>query len=42
MLLDRAGHVKLTDFGLSSIRLQRKLTISDLVADIREFFRDLK
>ena len=31
MLIDRAGHVKLTDFGLSSIRLQRKLTISDLV-----------
>ena len=31
MLIDKLGHVKLTDFGLSSLRLQRKLTISDLV-----------
>ena len=31
MLLDRAGHLKLTDFGLSSIRLHRKLTVNDIV-----------
>ena len=31
MLLDRTGHIKLTDFGLSSIRLHRKLTANDIV-----------
>lgn len=31
MLLSSKGHVKLTDFGLSRIRMQRDLEISDLV-----------
>ena len=31
ILIDKRGHIKLTDFGLSSIRLERKLTVKDLV-----------
>ena len=31
MLLSATGHVKLTDFGLSRIRVQRDLEISDLI-----------
>ncbi|EEB15695.1 serine/threonine kinase, putative [Pediculus humanus corporis] len=31
MLLSATGHVKLTDFGLSRIRMQRDLEISDLI-----------
>ncbi|XP_033117973.1 serine/threonine-protein kinase greatwall-like isoform X2 [Anneissia japonica] len=31
MLIGASGHIKLTDFGLSSIKLQRKLTASDII-----------
>jgi len=42
MLISAAGHIKLTDFGLSRIGLNRKVKGSNFAALEDEYFKDLE